>query len=279
MYNHPATKANIQTLKKNGTIVFQAASGDLASGLEGVGRLQEPEIIVKKLKDYFKSNISKKKLRDKLINRTVIITAGPTQEPLDPVRFISNYSSGKMGYYIAEELAGIGAKVILISGPTDITPGSQDIEIINVNTAEEMYRHCKSRFKDADGALLVAAVSDYKPKSVSNEKIKSSKNNIIMEFEKTVDIAEELGKMKNSKQFLAGFALESEDEIKNAHDKMVRKNFDFIVLNSLRDQGAGFRHETNKITIIDRNNKRTDFELKQKKEVALDVIFKIAEII
>ncbi len=279
MYNHPATKANIQTLKKNGNIVLQAASGDLASGLEGEGRLQEPETIVKELKIYFKSNSSKKKLQDKLINRRILITAGPTQEPLDPVRYVSNYSSGKMGYHIAEELANIGAKVTLISGPTAITLNHPNIEIINVTTADEMYRQSKNRYKNADGALLVAAVSDYKPKKVSGKKIKSSNNNFLMEFEKTVDIAQELGEIKNKSQFLAGFALESENEIENARNKMVQKNFDFIVLNSLRDVGAGFQHETNKISILDKNNNKTDFQLKSKKEVAIDIINKIAEII
>jgi phosphopantothenoylcysteine decarboxylase/phosphopantothenate--cysteine ligase len=279
MYNHPATKENMKTLKKNGNIVLKAATGELASGLEGEGRMEEPELIIKELANYFKSSSPKKKLQDKLINRKIIITAGPTRESLDPVRYISNHSSGKMGYSLAEELAGTGVKVTLISGPTALEINHPNIEVVDVTTSDEMYSQTIKRFSNADGAILAAAVADYKPKTVSGEKIKSNRKNLAIELEKTVDIAKELGKIKKKNQFLAGFALESENETENARKKMVQKNFDFIVLNSLRNEGAGFEHETNKISIIDRNNKLSDFKLKSKKEVAQDIINKIAEII
>ncbi len=279
MYNHPATKENIKILKKNGNVVLKAASGELASGLEGKGRMEEPEKIVKELRDYFNSNLPKKKLHAKLTGKRILITAGPTHEALDPVRFISNHSSGKMGYYLAEELASAGAKVTLITGPTALEISHPDIEVINVTTADEMYKQSKNKFKSADGAILAAAVSDYKPAKVSGEKIKSDKQKLLMEFERTVDIARELGINKKKNQFLAGFALESENEIENARKKLAEKNLDLIVLNSLRNEGAGFQHETNKITIIDKYNNKSDFELKPKKEVAKDIIDKIAEII
>ena len=279
MYNHPATKKNIETLKTFGNVVFEAATGELASGLEGKGRMEEPEKIVNELKNYFSSNLSKKKLQDKLINKKILITAGPTQEALDPVRFISNHSSGKMGYHIAEELAHLGAKVTLISGPTALNLIHPNIKIINVNSTDEMYLQCKKKFKNVNGAILTAAVVDYKPKKVSDKKIKSRDQNLLMEFEQTVDIARELGKAKNMTQFLVGFALESENEVKNARNKLKEKNFDFIVLNSLRNKGAGFKYDTNKISIIDKDNNLTNFELKPKKEVANDIINKIAEII
>ena len=279
MYNHPATKKNIETLKTFGNVVFEAATGELASGLEGKGRMEEPEKIVNELKNYFSSNLSKKKLQDKLINKKILITAGPTQEALDPVRYISNHSSGKMGYHIAEELAHLGAKVTLISGPTALNLIHPNIKIINVNSTDEMYLQCKKKFKNVNGAILTAAVVDYKPKKVSGKKIKSRDQNLLMEFEQTVDIARELGKVKNMTQFLVGFALESENEVKNARNKLKEKNFDFIVLNSLRNKGAGFKYDTNKISIIDKDNNLTNFELKPKKEVANDIINKIAEII
>ena len=279
MYNHPATKKNIETLKTFGNVVFEAATGELARGLEGKGRMEEPEKIVNELKNYFSSNLSKKKLQDKLINKKILITAGPTQEALDPVRYISNHSSGKMGYHIAEELAHLGAKVTLISGPTALNLIHPNIKIINVNSTDEMYLQCKKKFKNVNGAILTAAVVDYKPKKVSGKKIKSRDQNLLMEFEQTVDIARELGKAKNMTQFLVGFALESENEVKNARNKLKEKNFDFIVLNSLRNKGAGFKYDTNKISIIDKDNNLTNFELKPKKEVANDIINKIAEII
>jgi phosphopantothenoylcysteine decarboxylase/phosphopantothenate--cysteine ligase len=221
----------------------------------------------------------KKKLSDRLKNKKILITAGPTRENIDPVRYISNYSSGKMGYALAEELADLGAKVTLVSGPTELTLNHQNIEIINVVDSGDMYKQSRRRFKNMDGAILAAAVADYKPKMTSGKKIKRSENELILELEPTIDIARELGKIKNKDQFLAGFALESENEIENARIKLKDKNFDFIVLNSLSDKGAGFNYDTNKISIIDKNNKLTNFKLKSKTEVAKDIIQKIAEII
>lgn len=279
MYSHKTTRKNLQTLQNTGNIILEAATGELASGLEGKGRMEEPEKIVNELKNYFKKGTLKKKLLERLIDKNILITAGPTRENIDPVRYISNYSSGKMGYALAEEMANLGAKVTLISGPTDILLNHPNIKIINVVDAEEMYKQSISSFKNMHGAILAAAVADYKPKKTQGEKIKGSEKKLIVELTPTIDIAKELGRMKNKGQFLAGFALESENEIENARSKLKKKNFDFIVLNSLRDKGAGFGYDTNKISIIDKNNKITNFKLKSKTEVAKDIINKIAEII
>ncbi len=279
MYNHKATRKNIQTLQNTGNIILEAATGELASGLEGKGRMEEPEKIVDELRTFFKKDTLKKKLLEKLSNKRILITAGPTHENIDPVRYISNYSSGKMGYALAEELAKLGARVTLVSGPTNLILNHPNIEVIYVERADEMYKQSKSRFKNMDGAILAAAVADYKPKKVSGEKIKVTGKEMILKLEPTVDIALELGKMKKDNQFLAGFALESENELENARSKLKKKNFDFIVLNSLKDKGAGFQYDTNKISIIDKNNNLTNFKLKLKKAAAIDIINKIAEII
>lgn len=279
MYSHKATKKNIQTLHNTGNIILEAATGELASGLEGKGRMEEPEKIVNELKNFFKTGTLKKKLLEKLNNKRILITAGPTHENIDPVRYISNYSSGKMGYALAEELANLGARVTLISGPTNLILNHPNIEIIDVERADEMYKQCMSRFKNMHGAILAAAVADYKPKKASGEKIKGSGKELTLELEPTIDIALELGKMKKKNQFLAGFALESENELENARSKLKKKNFDFIVLNSLKNKGAGFQYDTNKISIIDKNNNLTNFKLKLKKDAAIDIINKIAEII
>jgi phosphopantothenoylcysteine decarboxylase/phosphopantothenate--cysteine ligase len=279
MYSHKTTKKNLQTLQNTGNIILEAAIGELASGLEGKGRMEEPENIVNELKNYFKKSTLKKKLHDRLVNKNILITAGPTRENIDPVRYISNYSSGKMGFALAEELANLGAKVTLISGPTDLLLNHPNIKIINVVDADEMYKQSRIRFKNMHGAILAAAVADYKPKKASGKKIKGSGKKLILELAPTIDIAQELGRIKNKSQFLAGFALESENEIENARSKLKKKNFDFIVLNSVKDKGAGFQYDTNKISIIDKNNKLTNFKLKSKKEVAKDIINKIAEII
>jgi phosphopantothenoylcysteine decarboxylase/phosphopantothenate--cysteine ligase len=279
MYEHKTTKKNLQALQNTGNIILEAVTGELASGLEGKGRMQEPDNIVNELKNYFKKGKLKKKLPDRLINKKILITAGPTRENIDPVRYISNYSSGKMGYALAEELANLGVKVTLVTGPTDLVLKHPNIEIINVVDANQMFKQCRSRFKNMHGAILAAAVADYKPKKASSQKIKGSGKELILELSPTIDIAQELGKVKSKDQFLAGFALESENEIENARSKLKKKNFDFIVLNSLKDKKAGFQYNTNKISIIDRNNKITNFKLKSKQEVAKDIINKIAEII
>jgi phosphopantothenoylcysteine decarboxylase/phosphopantothenate--cysteine ligase len=279
MYNHKATKTNIQTLQSAGNIVFEAAAGELASGLEGKGRMEDPAAIVSELKKYFKDNALKKKLRDKLINKRILVTAGPTIENIDPVRYISNYSSGKMGYALAEELANSGVKVTLISGPVSLSVNHPDIEIINVINADDMYKQALNRFSDMHGAILAAAVADYRPKNVSLKKIKSSEKDLVIQLEPTVDIAGELGKRKKKNQFLAGFALEVDNELENARIKLRNKNLDFIILNSIKTRGAGFQHDTNKISIIDKNNKIANFKLKHKKDVAKDIVDKIAEII
>ena len=279
MYNHKATQRNIQNLQADGNIIFEAATGELASGLEGKGRMEEPEEIVRQLGKYLKGNTLKKKLSKRLINKKILVTAGPTIENIDPVRYISNYSSGKMGYALAEELANAGARVTLISGPVILSINHPDIEIINVVSADDMYRQAVKRFADMNGAVLAAAVADYKPENVSQKKIRSSEKHLVIKLEPTVDIAGELGKRKKKGQFLVGFALEVEDEIENASLKLRKKNFDFIILNSLKNKGAGFQHDTNKITIIDKDNKITDFKLKHKKDVAMDIVEKIAELI
>lgn len=201
-----------------------------------------------------------------------MVTAGPTFEPLDPVRFIGNYSSGKMGFALAEALATQGSQVILISGPVSLKPAHHNIQWIRVQTALEMYQQCNRYFPECHGAILSAAVADYRPKSPAAQKIKRKDDNLVIELEPNPDIAASLGKIKKAHQFLAGFALETHDEISHAKEKLQRKNFDFIVLNSLLDEGSGFNLDTNKITIIDRYNKIVLFELKSKYEVALDII-------
>jgi phosphopantothenoylcysteine decarboxylase/phosphopantothenate--cysteine ligase len=271
MLNHPATRKNIDTLQTYGNNVLEPATGDLASGLVGKGRMEEPEQIMEHLRQYFKNSL-KKKAYKQLNGKTVLVTAGPTLEPVDAVRFISNYSSGKMGYAIAGKLVEAGSKVVLVTGPTAQRTENPQIEVIRIQTASEMYRACLDRFDRTDGAILAAAVSDFRPKSPASHKIKRSKGNLVIELEPNPDIAVELGKRKKNEQFLAGFALETENETANAQDKLRKKNFDFIVLNSLQDKDSGFNFDTNKITIIGRDNKITRFKLKSKQDVAGDII-------
>ena len=278
MFNHSSTQKNIALLKEAGVLIIEPARGDLASGLSGKGRMEEPETIIAALENFFKNSGSKKKLHEKLTGKTILVTAGPTYEALDPIRFIGNHSSGKMGYAIAEELASCGVKVILVSGPTSLTVSNKEIELITITSAHDMYKICLKHFPFCDGAVLSAAVSDFKPKEPSQNKIKSSANNLIIEMEPTKDIAAELGRIKTGKQILAGFALETDNEMENAREKIRKKNFDFIVLNSLRDEGAGFKTDTNKITIIDKYNKSEKYELKSKRKVALDIVAKLAQI-
>ncbi len=280
MYKHPSTARNLEILKSYGNLIIEPATGELASGLHGKGRMEEPEIIVKKVIDFFKdSDRIKKNDSGKLVGKKILITAGPTHEPIDPVRYISNHSSGKMGYAIAETCADHGAVVTLVCGPAQLDTDHPGIEIIRVVTTREMYNSCIQRFKEQDMAILAAAVSDYTPASPQKRKIQKGKETMVVELKPTIDIAAELGKRKTPKQVLAGFAVETHDEVENAKIKLHKKNFDFIVLNSLKDPGAGFGHDTNKITIIDKDNKIEKFELKSKKEVAEDIVDKLEKYI
>ncbi len=265
MYRHPATKANIEKLKSYGNIVIDAEFGFLASGLEGEGRLAEPEHITDFVKKYFQNN-------SRLAGKKILVTAGPTYEPLDPVRFIGNHSTGKMGYEIARQLDQLGASVTLVSGPTELKSPSDSVNLIKVQKAEEMYNMVITNAKEADAIILSAAVADYTPKEVAEQKIKKKEGELNIDLIKTKDIAAAVGANKKSGQVLVGFALETENEVENASAKLTTKNLDFIVLNSLRDDGAGFGFDTNKVTFIDRYNMVQTFELKSKREVASDII-------
>jgi phosphopantothenoylcysteine decarboxylase/phosphopantothenate--cysteine ligase len=270
MYQHPSNLRNIETLKSYGNIIVEAATGELASGLSGKGRMEEPQYILERVVEHFQS---KKKLK----NKRFLVTAGPTYEKIDPVRFIGNYSSGKMGYAIAEELADNGAEVMIISGPVSIKTNNKSISVIEAHSAEEMFDKTIAAFPQMDGAVLSAAVSDFKPVKSHNEKVKRGKENLTVELQPTKDIAGELGRKKDEKQLLVGFALETTNEMDNAKSKLKKKNFDFIVLNSLNDTGAGFQVDTNKIKILDRQNNIQEFELKTKAEVAKDIVGKIID--
>lgn len=270
MYQHPANLKNIEILKSYGNFFIEPATGELASGLSGKGRMEEPQVILEKVIDFFQP---KKKLNGKKF----IVTAGPTYEPIDPVRFIGNFSSGKMGFAIAEQLSEQGAEVILITGPTDIKIQGGSINVIHVQTAEEMYQEVVSRFPEMDGAVLAAAVSDFKPLKTEHNKVKRGNENLNLELLPTKDIARKLGEIKKDKQLLVGFALETDNEEENAKNKIKRKNLDFIILNSLNEEGAGFQVDTNKIKIIDKHNNSFDFELKSKKDVAKDIVSKMIQ--
>lgn len=269
MYKHPAIVQNTSKLQSYGNVVIPAQVGELASGLFGEGRMAEPEDIVQQLKNH----LSKKMI---LKGKRVMITAGPTYEAIDPVRFIGNHSSGKMGFEIAQCFAEQGAEVILVSGPTSLSINHQNVKRINVQSAAEMYDVAQNFFSTVDIVVASAAVADYKPKNVATQKIKKEEDTFVIELEKNKDILADLGKQKTN-QFLVGFALETQNEIQNAISKIKRKNLDLIVLNSLNDTGAGFQTDTNKVTIIDKNFQKFDFELKSKKEVAIDIVNKIIE--
>jgi phosphopantothenoylcysteine decarboxylase/phosphopantothenate--cysteine ligase len=271
MLNHPASRKNMDILRDYGNTILEPATGELASGLSGKGRMEEPEILIEALKNHFGVS-SKKKSLSKLKGKRILVTAGPTYEPFEAVRFIGNYSSGKMGFAIAEALAEQGAKVTLVSGPVSLLPRHSGITYYPVHTAAEMLSQSLAFFPKTDGAILSAAVSDYRPKSPVTYKIKRKDEDMVLELEPNPDIARQLGSIKQPGQFLAGFALETDDEIRHAGEKLKKKNFDFIVLNSLRDKGSGFTGDTNKITIIGKDNKITAFELKSKKETAEDII-------
>lgn len=268
MFRHPANLANIEKLRSFGNIIIEPGEGVLASGLHGKGRMEEPENIVEAVVAFFGQ-------KKKLLNKHFLVTAGPTYEKIDPVRFIGNYSSGKMGYAIAGKLADAGAKVTLVSGPVNLTISHQNIELAAVSSAAEMEEKCSSVFPEADGAVMCAAVADFTPENYSGSKVKRGEDDLIIRLKPTKDIAGNLGKQKSDRQILVGFALETNDEVANALSKLQRKNLDFIVLNSMNDPGAGFGVDTNKITIIDRNNNQEEFELKSKEEVAADIVGKI----
>jgi phosphopantothenoylcysteine decarboxylase / phosphopantothenate---cysteine ligase len=271
MLNHPATKINIETLKAFGNIIIEPASGELASGLTGKGRMAEPEVIVKEILNL----LSKKKIKKPLSGKRLLINAGPTREPIDPVRFISNYSSGRMGIAIADAAAEYGADVELILGPVRFVPENRSVKVTHVTTAESMASECIKRFPKCDIAILSAAVADYTTVKVEKEKMKKGIESLTLKLKPTTDIAATLGRSKKVSQIVAGFALETNNEIKNATAKLKRKNLDLIVLNSLKDSGAGFEHSTNKITIIDKYNNIDKFELKSKEEAARDILDKI----
>ena len=268
MWQHPATQENVRRLQSYGNQLIPVAHGELASGLVGNGRMAEPEDIVQILSDFFRHQQS-------LSGTTALVTAGPTFEPIDPVRFIGNRSTGKMGIALATELAERGAQVKLILGPTRETADHPNIEIIPVQTAEEMYQAAHAHFAATQITILAAAVADYRPQTVAQQKIKKKEGDWSISLDRTKDIAASLGKIKRKDQIVVGFALETENELANAERKLHKKNFDFIVLNSLRDAGAGFAHHTNKVTIVHKDNKQLNFELKSKKEVAMDIINEI----
>lgn len=265
MYAHPSTQQNIQRLVSYGNHIIEPGTGFLASKLEGKGRMEEPEKIVEVLEKHFSKSQS-------LTGKSVLITAGPTYEKIDPVRFVGNYSSGKMGYALAEACAKQGAEVTLVSGPVMLQTKHPAIRRIDVESAQEMYDAATTHFPQADIAILSAAVADFTPETTADKKIKRKGDELVLNLRPTQDIAAALGAIKNDKQLLVGFALETDNEVQNAQDKMKRKNFDFIVLNSLQDKGAGFRVDTNKITIIDRQQGTTAYETKSKQEVAEDIV-------
>ena len=269
MWKHPATISNVQRLQDYGNYLIPVGHGELASGLVGDGRMAEPEDILKSLALHFEN-------KQDLKGKTALVTAGPTHEAIDPVRFIGNRSSGKMGVAIAEELSRRGAQVKLILGPSRLKP-REEIDLYSVQSAQDMYTLALAQFPSCDIAVLAAAVADYRPKTVADQKIKKKDKNLSLDLEKTQDIAAALGKIKRKDQFTIGFALETNNEIENAKGKLERKNFDFIVLNSLQDKGAGFNHDTNKITILHKDNKMQKFELKSKKAVAVDIVAELIE--
>lgn len=276
MYAHPTTQQNLDILRSFGNQIIEPQSGFLASGLEGKGRMEEPEKIV----DFLDASLST--LQSSLEGKRIMITAGPTYEKIDPVRFIGNYSSGKMGFALAEECARRGAEVILVAGPVGLpTPNptpQTPIQRINVESCEEMYQAAVQHFPSCNAAILCAAVADFRPETVADEKIKREGDDLVIRLKPTHDIAAELGRMKTARQRLVGFALETNDEERNAQKKLEKKNLDFIVLNSLQNKGTCFRSEENQITILSRNNKK-DFSKKPKSKVAQDIIDELEAIL
>ena len=272
MFAHPSTHRNLDILRSYGNIIIEPTAGELASHLVGKGRMEEPENIIAVLEEYFAKG-------EDLQGKKVLITAGPTYEQIDPVRFIGNYSSGKMGFAIAEECAKRGAKVSLVAGPVQVEAKHPNITRINVRSAQEMHDASVVEFKDSDIAILAAAVADYTPAQTASVKMKRKEGEELnLELKPTQDIAAHLGKLKKENQRIVGFALETNNELEHAKQKLEKKNFDFIVLNSLQDQGAGFQCDTNKIYLIDKESK-TEFPLKSKSEVATDIINRLVSIL
>jgi phosphopantothenoylcysteine decarboxylase / phosphopantothenate---cysteine ligase len=265
MYQHPSTIVNLKKLQSYGNQLVKSNFGELASGLVGEGRMAEPEELVEVLTKHF----SEKAI---LKGKKILITAGPTQEPIDPVRFISNHSTGKMGYAIADKFAKAGAEVTLVSGPTSLKSPDSTINLVKVRSAKEMYEATKGYFEQADIIVLSAAVADYTPAVVADKKIKKKEDTFNIELTKTTDIAKTLGQSKRPEQLMVGFALETDNEVENAIGKIKSKNLDMIVLNSLQDSGAGFGHDTNKICIIKKDGTIIDFDLKSKQDVAMDIV-------
>lgn len=273
MFAHPSTQQNLDRLRSFGNHIIEPAEGELASHLVGKGRMEEPDKIIAVLEEFFAS-------RTALEKKKIVITAGPTYEKIDPVRFIGNYSSGKMGFALAEACAQQGAEVTLIAGPVSLTTTHPNIQRIDVESAEEMYQAAMTAFPKADAGILCAAVADYRPEIQADEKIKrESKGEMMLHLVPNKDIAASLGAIKREGQVLVGFALETNNEATNAENKLKRKNLDFIVLNSLRDAGAGFRCDTNKISIIDRQGEITGYPLKSKQGVAVDIVNKLATLL
>jgi len=272
MYKHPTTITNLHRLQTFGNKIINPGTGELASGLVGEGRMAEPEEIV----EFLEKSFSKKSI---FLKKKILITAGPTYEAIDPVRFIGNNSSGKMGFAIAEEFASQGAEVVLVCGPNNLQSIHKNIQRVDVTSAEELYTVSVNYFKTVDIARLSAAVADYKPKTIATQKIKKTSASKTIELVPTKDTLSELGKLKKNNQLLIGFALETENEIENAKNKIKNKNLDLIVLNSLNDKGAGFKTDTNKITLIDKYNIVTNFELKSKLDVAKDILSEIKKMI
>lgn len=271
MFAHPSTTANLNTLRSYGNHIIEPAEGELASHLVGKGRMEEPENIVAYLERYFTQ-------RDELAGKKIVITAGPTYEKIDPVRFIGNYSSGKMGFALAEECAARGAEVTLVAGPVQMKTVHPAIRRIDVESCAEMYEATTAAFTEANAAILCAAVADFTPETTADTKIKREGDDLVLRLKPTHDIAAALGRMKQPHQHLVGFALETNDETAHAQDKLRRKNLDFIVLNSLRDAGAGFRHDTNKVTIISDSDIK-EYPLKSKAEVAKDIVNELVRIV
>ncbi len=277
MYKHPSTQKNIETLRSFGNYIIEPGSGFLASGLEGKGRMEEPENIVKALDKFFSvSSESQSTLYD-LIDKKILITAGPTYEKIDPVRFIGNYSSGKMGFALAEECARRGAKVVLVAGPVSLTC-SDGIQRVNVESCEEMYEAAVGVFPDCDAAILCAAVADFRPEAIAEEKIKRVGDDLVLKLKPTQDIAATIGRMKEKSQRIVAFALETNEEENNAQRKLEKKNADFIVLNSTRIPGTTFQADDNQITIINKEGKKR-YAKKPKTEVARDIIDELVAIL